>query len=603
MNKRTKKISLIILVLLTLIVVTVGFIFISNALSKKVYASTYNQSLSVEEKNDVTSEVKSRSTTAVTAVAEEDSDVLVAFSFAGGVGGTKRTFATYGEEMPSGLIAPTKENYTFLGYYDDDTNKQYYDANMNSTSICDVEDMLILTAHWKGKEVIITLDHSGGVSNTDIIIISYGDFFKKVEVPEREGYEFLGYYIDENTLVFKNDGFPDSKTEKCEYIDDITLTAKWELKIYNIDFQLTNEKINGKLPLDFYMPKTYTIKDVEKKDIVFDKICKGDYRINFAPSKIEKGSAQDICIYGTWVEKYTIISYSLDGGKNNVNNIKDYIGEDDRPVSGKRILKLNETLDLADPTKIGYKFDGWYFGGKKITSVSCCDEESIILRAKWINRIKGYNYNMSMDTSYISTGEHGAMTIKLPIFNLSRTCTISVSQYTKQVHIFAEEFKVYSLNIIILSRDTDFDLYLENCGIHSAMLGSTSPNTISMSTTNKSVLNLYAYGQVFIKGNSPSQNPYGNGLNGSHAIKCSSLYIKHAEKLGIYGGDAGKGASGYSNGSPAVAVYIDEKLYRPESNDIVTIAGGYHVGRPSQASGFSGGVIVFLDEDGNIIEF
>ena len=61
MNKRTKKISLIILVLLTLIVVTVGFIFISNALSKKVYASTYNQSLSVEEKNDVTSEVKSRS--------------------------------------------------------------------------------------------------------------------------------------------------------------------------------------------------------------------------------------------------------------------------------------------------------------------------------------------------------------------------------------------------------------------------------------------------------------------------------------------------------------------------------------------------------------
>ena len=59
-----------------------------------------------------------------------DNEVYVVFSFAGGTGGTKKVFATYGKDMPSGLTPPTKENYEFLGYFDDDNNeKQYYDAN------------------------------------------------------------------------------------------------------------------------------------------------------------------------------------------------------------------------------------------------------------------------------------------------------------------------------------------------------------------------------------------------------------------------------------------------------------------------------------------
>lgn len=80
MNKRTKKISLITLVLLALIVVTVGFIFISNALSKKVYASTYNESLTVEEDNVVESNAKSLSQKTVVAASAANAMVILTFN-------------------------------------------------------------------------------------------------------------------------------------------------------------------------------------------------------------------------------------------------------------------------------------------------------------------------------------------------------------------------------------------------------------------------------------------------------------------------------------------------------------------------------------------
>ena len=60
----------------------------------------------------------------------------------GGTGGTTSVTATYGQKLPSGLTAPTKEGYEFKGYYSNANNdyyesigqdsggKQYYDKDM-----------------------------------------------------------------------------------------------------------------------------------------------------------------------------------------------------------------------------------------------------------------------------------------------------------------------------------------------------------------------------------------------------------------------------------------------------------------------------------------
>ncbi len=557
MNKRTKKISLIILVLLVLIVVTVGFIFISNVLSKNVNASTYNESLSVEKGKIVTSEVKSRSTKAVAVNDENDNEVYVVFSFAGGTGGTKKVFATYGKDMPSSLTPPTKENYEFLGYFDDDNNeKQYYDANMNSTSICDVEDTLILTAHWAGQEITITLDHNGGTSNMSSITIESGAFFESVEIPTRKGYSFEGYK-DGDKLVFNKNGAPAIAT--CTYTSSVTLTADWNLENYQIKFELENPDVNGTVTASsLNIPSLYDITLVEKNAYNFEGVVKGDYRLNLSPNKIAKGQTGDITVYGKWVSADTTITYSLDGGKNNSANIT--------------LIKKGQTLNLEPATKTHYIFDSWYLNDKRVSSVVGTGEESITLVAKWKNRVPSQTYTLDANMQNFTCSGYQALVLKLPSRNFYSPCVITVPQGTRYLQLFADKYIEYDLYIVISSRTTDFDLYLDDIGFCGPATGTgVAHSAIKMTTTNDSVLNLYTYGKVCIQGGTPpKRTTSGYGYNGANAIECSTLHIRHAENLTIKGGSGSYGSYGY--GTAGYAVYVQNKFYRPAAG--VTLIGG-----------------------------
>ncbi|MDD2371650.1 MAG: InlB B-repeat-containing protein [Firmicutes bacterium] len=68
------------------------------------------------------------------------------------------------------------------------------------------------------------------------------------------------------------------------------------------------------------------------------------------------------------------IIYNLDGGKNNIANPKDY-----EQGSG--------TITLADPTKSGYVFSGWYdavTGGNKITKIETTNGGNVTIFARWV---------------------------------------------------------------------------------------------------------------------------------------------------------------------------------------------------------------------------
>ncbi len=78
-------------------------------------------------------------------------------------------------------------------------------------------------------------------------------------------------------------------------------------------------------------------------------------------------------LYAKWTEneEYTI-TYELNGGENAKNN--------------PSVIKKNETISLADPTKTGYTFDGWYLDPeftKPCTAIDGKSEQDVTVYAKW----------------------------------------------------------------------------------------------------------------------------------------------------------------------------------------------------------------------------
>ena len=73
----------------------------------------------------------------------------VTLDFQGGTGGTDSVIANYGDSMPSATM-PTKEGYTFLGYFDETLGgNKYYNADSSSAKNWDKDSNATLYARWE----------------------------------------------------------------------------------------------------------------------------------------------------------------------------------------------------------------------------------------------------------------------------------------------------------------------------------------------------------------------------------------------------------------------------------------------------------------------
>lgn len=199
----------------------------------------------------------------------------------GGTGGTTSVTATYGQKLPSGLIAPTKVGYEFKGYYSNQNQEyaesmgqdyggtQYYDKDMNGVEPWDKTEGGTIYAHWAPKTYIVTFDlgdesHAAIFpdnvvsANKDRIMeitsdgkmkVSFdygisGDNSIDLSVPKKPGYEMLGWYDANGDLIVtvdskdrhayitdKNNYWQkDGNNVKWNYADDLVLTAKFRCK-------------------------------------------------------------------------------------------------------------------------------------------------------------------------------------------------------------------------------------------------------------------------------------------------------------------------------------------------------------------------------------
>lgn len=108
---------------------------------------------------------------------------------------------------------PTKDGYVFDDWY---LNNEKYDFNK------EVTENLVLEAKWV-KEVIdeketytITFNTDGGNKVASIKVIE-GEKISKPDTPTKDGYKFLGWYLNDTEFDFSQ-----------SITKDITLKAKWE---------------------------------------------------------------------------------------------------------------------------------------------------------------------------------------------------------------------------------------------------------------------------------------------------------------------------------------------------------------------------------------
>jgi len=256
------------------------------------------------------------------------------------------------EESTGILPTPTREGYTFTGWYR--TSGIKVDGNITANTLNDI----IIYAQWEANDYNVTLNLDGGIiSNPGEWIIS-GDTASKIvkyqsrynlPTPTKEGYQFEGWF---KTLSGGN------KIE--QYTSNYTASdhmiyARW-LKISTVTFDVNGGIMNGDTEKTVVYSKQYgTLPEATKEDYTFG----GWYTDVTDGEKIESttivSTLTDQILYARWLKNY-IVTFNANGGSVH--------------IPSKIVAYSNPYGTLPVPTKSNYVFDGWYTdatGGTKIT--------------------------------------------------------------------------------------------------------------------------------------------------------------------------------------------------------------------------------------------
>ena len=140
------------------------------------------------------------------------------------------TIETSGNEILTLPDAPQKENYNFKGWYFDNENfedeltNDFYE-NTPLTNDVNVYAYYELV-NEEPKEFKVSFDSNGGSKVEDVVT----SIIESEPVTTRDGYTFLGWYLEESFINKVN--FP------FEVTKDQTLYARWEENTYNVHFEL-----------------------------------------------------------------------------------------------------------------------------------------------------------------------------------------------------------------------------------------------------------------------------------------------------------------------------------------------------------------------------
>jgi uncharacterized repeat protein (TIGR02543 family) len=277
-------------------------------------------------------------------------------------------------DLPIETLAPAvKDYFTFNDWYLDSIYTVPFDGIDTGTH----EDINVY-AKFTAIPFSIQYELNGGENNPN------NPFSYTVNSPSivlfeasRFGYTFSGWFSDSEF------------TQQIETIsegshENITLYAKWDAIKYPIIYSGVYDGDNPNLP-------EYSIED----NIVFEDAVRNGYTFAgwFADAahtqqiyEIAEGSTGEIVLYAKWEKVIYSISYALNGGAQNPENITEY--DIETPL-----------FELKSPTRTGYSFSGWFytsdFSGIAVVNIAGGEYGNLGLFAKWNSDVYQITYNLN----------------------------------------------------------------------------------------------------------------------------------------------------------------------------------------------------------------
>ncbi len=286
----------------------------------------------------------------------------VKFTYNDGSDDYSREYILTGATMPS-IAVPTKEGYTFEGYFDQVSGgKKYYSADGSSAvTSWDKTSNTNLFAQWTIKQYTLTFESNGGTSINSIA----QNFGTDLSIPttSKLGYTFDGWYSDI--------GLQTQFTSTTMPASDKKLYAKWSIAGYEITYNL-DDGVNHASN-----PNTYTI---ESALITLQEPTKHGYTFSGWSNNgvIAAGSTGVQTFTAYWIPTPYDITYNLGGGLNHTINPSSYTIE-------------SALITLQEPTKSGYTFNGWSNNGVIATGSTGVQT----FTASWVEN----SYTISFDSN------------------------------------------------------------------------------------------------------------------------------------------------------------------------------------------------------------
>ncbi|MGN0320227.1 MAG: InlB B-repeat-containing protein [Lachnospira sp.] len=277
------------------------------------------------------------------------------------------------------LTDAKKTGYTFGGWY---TDEDCTEENKVTSISTDQTGEVKLHAKFTVNDYDITYELNGGTNGNNPTGYTYGTGVSSFADASREGYTFGGWYKDE-ACTEANKVTSISATQT----GDVKLYAKFTVNNYDIEYEL-NGGTNGNNPTSYtYGIGVASLADASKTGYTFGGWY-SDATYTTRVTSISTTQTDIVKLYAKFTVNNYDIEYELNGGTNGNN-----------PTSYTYGIGV---ASLADASKTGYTFGGWYSDATyttRVTSISTTQTDIVKLYAKFTVNDYDITYELNGGTN------------------------------------------------------------------------------------------------------------------------------------------------------------------------------------------------------------
>ena len=283
---------------------------------------------------------------------------LIRFDANGGNGTMTDISATYDQNVTLSLNNFEKIHYVFKGWEQDNAGSVFTDGqtvkNLTSTD----KAIVVLKAIWEECGYKISFDGNDAMGTMPTLTLKYSE---TANLPQndfvKDGYIFSHWEYD-------GQQYQDCQevSQLCETDEILTFVAQWNPITYTIQFDSNNgtqQTTSQLLTYDQPSQLNECIFENTKEDKVFgywecfeNGVYIGKFNNGEQVVNLTTHNNAVLTFKAIWRNFYYIIDFDLDGGNGETKLVEAEYGE-----------YLTLKYYISSPTKTGYEFNGWSYGG------------------------------------------------------------------------------------------------------------------------------------------------------------------------------------------------------------------------------------------------